>query len=131
MSTSRGALKFYLFSIITLGIYGLVFFSSLNRDVNKCYEGEKQQCGLIVAILLSLITFGIYGLVWTIKLVNRVYNKAIAEHVETHKSAVFFILAHLLLSWTVICPILALSGLCKTANGICAKYNEMHKAVEA
>lgn len=131
MTTSRGAFKVIFFSIITVGIYYLVFLSHLNRDVNTCYEGEQQQHGLFVAFLLGLVTLGIYTLVWDIKLLNRIYNKAIAEHLETHGSVAFFIISILLLFWTVVCPIIALSGLCKTANEICANYNEKHSVVQA
>ena len=127
MSTSRGALKYYIFTIITFGIYALVFWSCLCRDVNTGYEGGKKQKGLFIAILLSLITFGIYLIVWVIILVSRIYNKAAQNNVGSSKSLVFFILSFTVLSWTVICPILAMSGVCKTTNNICRYYNENHK----
>ena len=52
-----------IFSIITCGIYGIVWFVNLVDDLNTL-SGKKDSKSGIVVFLLSLITCGIYGLVW-------------------------------------------------------------------
>lgn len=44
LKTDRGLLKFLLLSLITCGIYSIVFFSSLSNDINVIvsrYDGRK------------------------------------------------------------------------------------------
>ena len=44
LKTSRGLLKFILFSIITFGIYPLVVMSAVSNDINivaSRYDGKK------------------------------------------------------------------------------------------
>ncbi|MCI1956271.1 MAG: DUF4234 domain-containing protein [Oscillospiraceae bacterium] len=44
LQTNRGLLKFVLLSIITLGIYSIVFYSGISNDVNVIasrYDGKK------------------------------------------------------------------------------------------
>lgn len=53
-----------LLSIITCGIYGIIWFINLVNDVNKvCQDDKSSQSGGTV-FLLSLITCGIYAIIW-------------------------------------------------------------------
>ena len=53
-----------LLSIVTCGIYGIIWFISMVNDVNKvCNDEHSNQSGGVV-FLLTIITCGIYGMVW-------------------------------------------------------------------
>ncbi len=126
MSTNRGALKYYIFTIITFGIYALVVWSKFGKDINTAHEGGPKQMHFILALLLGCITFGIVTIVWLVKLIIRTYNIANKRGTQTYGSVAFIIVAYLLLSWTFIFPIIAMSKLCKTANYIGIDYNQKH-----
>lgn len=62
--TNRSIVVAILLSVITCGIYGIIWFISLVNDVNTvCNDEKSNQSGGIV-FLLTLITCGIYGLIW-------------------------------------------------------------------
>lgn len=52
-----------ILSIVTCGIYGLVWFIYLINDLNAAAQTpEDKSAGMI--ILLTIVTFGIYGWIW-------------------------------------------------------------------
>ena len=56
-----------IFSIVTLGIYGLYWFVQITNDVNELANPEKKTSGG-VSFLLTLITCNIYGIYWAYKM---------------------------------------------------------------
>ena len=66
LKTNRGLLKYIIFSIITFGIYPLVFMSSISSDVNVVcsrYDGKKTMHYCLLYFIVSPITFG-FGVFW-------------------------------------------------------------------
>jgi uncharacterized protein YybS (DUF2232 family) len=59
-----------ILSIVTCGIYGIVWFINLNDDVNTLTGDYKVSGG--VAFLLTLVTCGIYGFYWMYKQGTRI-----------------------------------------------------------
>ena len=77
----KSAFKFFLLSIITLGIYAIVFWHKLGKNVNTLCEGDgKRTMKYGFAFFLSVITVGIYGIIWKVKLAERL--KVNAERYE-------------------------------------------------
>ena len=73
----RSLVAYYIFSILTLGIYSLVFWGKYAKDVNDLCEGDgKKTMKFKYVVLLSIITVGIFGLVWRCKLANRLKDNA-------------------------------------------------------
>jgi drug/metabolite transporter (DMT)-like permease len=65
-----------ILSIVTLGIYGIVFWWGYVKDINRvCHDGEDSP-NYIVVLLLSFITCGIYSLYWHYKQGNRLQAAA-------------------------------------------------------
>lgn len=56
-----------ILTIVTCGIYGLIWFVNLNDDVKAASGDESLQSGGM-ALLLTLITCGIYGIYWAYKM---------------------------------------------------------------
>ena len=61
-----------LLSIVTCGIYGIVWFITMTDDAREVSGDESLSGGM--AFLLTLITCGIYGYFWAYKM-----GKAIAQ----------------------------------------------------
>lgn len=125
LKTNRGFVKFVFFSIITVGIYGLVYMSRYNKDLNRIrlYFKEKKKAGLILMIILSTITLSIYGIYWLIVRVTDTYRYADKSQSGSSGSAAWVIISHTLLIWTLICPIIGAIQLISTMNDLCRTMN--------
>lgn len=65
MIQKRGVGQAIFLSIITCGIYSIVWFISLSNEISA-YNGENQEGGK--EFLLSIVTCGVYGLYWYYKM---------------------------------------------------------------
>ncbi|MCH5172088.1 MAG: DUF4234 domain-containing protein [Erysipelotrichales bacterium] len=62
MITKRDLVTCILLTIVTFGIYGLIWFFRLSEDLRKL-TGDSKFEGL-KCLVLNIITFGIYGIYW-------------------------------------------------------------------
>jgi len=125
LKTNRGVLKVILLSIITFGIYGIVFYYGVCNDVNTIaspYDGKKSM-NYILVIILAGISFGIVPLVWTHNITNRIGGELSRRGIDYKFSASDFWIFSVLLSFTIICPILYLNKFCTALNKLCEHYN--------
>ncbi len=77
MIKQRDFITFVLLSIITCGIYGIVFWYYYSDDMNIVCNGDgKITQNYIVVILLSFITCGIYSWIWFYGIGNRLQENA-------------------------------------------------------
>lgn len=72
----RSFLMLILLSIVTCGIYGIIFYWNLFQDINvvcrpKENDDSQQSPNYLIAFLLSIITCGIYFYYWYYKQGNR------------------------------------------------------------
>jgi len=125
VKSNRSLLKYILFSIITCGIYPLIFIHGIARDVNIVCEGDgKHTGGLLKLILLSIITCGIYTYVWYYSLGNRLMENAPRYNMcfsENGTSVLLWILFGSLLCG--IGPFIALHIIIKNTNALACGYN--------
>ena len=73
-------LTFWLVGAVTCGIYALIVWNGMTRDMNDMADkvGENRITGFIPSIFLGIITCGIYSIVWLFKfygLMGRLSNK--------------------------------------------------------
>lgn len=124
LKTKRGVIKLFFLSLITLGIYGLVFWSRVAKDVNSvcAYDGKKTR-GIWFLLFISLITAGIYAVVWNFKLASRIIDGAGHYSVTADLSMSSYVLWCILGLFIAIGPIIGTALLFKTLNKICAAYN--------
>ncbi|MDF2906282.1 MAG: hypothetical protein K0R34_1603 [Herbinix sp.] len=77
MIKHRDFVLMVILSIITCGIYGIIFWYSYSDDMNKvCYGDGKETKNYLIVILLSIITCGIYYWIWNYNLGNRLSENA-------------------------------------------------------
>ena len=71
--TNRNIGLAIVLSIITCGIYGVVWMVSINDDINKVNNDINGTSGVLV-FLFTLLTCGIYGFYWNYKMGQKLYE---------------------------------------------------------
>lgn len=83
-----------ILTIVTCGIYGIVWFIRLTNDVKSAAGDEKFQSGG-VAFLLTLITCGIYGIYWAYKM-GELMKEAETKHgTEVKDNSIIYLILEL------------------------------------
>ena len=75
LKTNRSLVKYILLSIITLGIYAIIFLYYVSEDLNTIawrYDKKKTMNYVLILFLLGPITLGIASYVWWHKMSDRV-----------------------------------------------------------
>lgn len=68
---------YLLLSIITCGIYSIIFWYQYTEDINEICRGDGHESpNYIIVILLNIITCGIYGYIWYYSQANRLQASA-------------------------------------------------------
>lgn len=127
LKTDRSWWKFLIFTLLTCGIYSIVFFSSISDDINLIAtrrDGKKTMHYCMVFFLLGPITCGIFTIVWMHMLSNRIGEEARARGIDTNFSASTFWLWNVLGSLIIVGPFIYLHKMCEALNGACASYNQ-------
>lgn len=92
MIKKRELVTSIILSLVTCGIYGIIWFIGLTDDAKTASEDSQMQSGGI-AFLLTLITCGIYGYYWAYKM-GKVINQARIKRgmTEDDKSVLYIVL---------------------------------------
>lgn len=91
MVKKREIVTCVLLSLITCGIYGIVWFINLTDDVS--YLSEDTEFSGAKSFLFTIITCGIYGFFWSYRLGKDIYKAQIKHNLhETDNSTLFIIL---------------------------------------
>lgn len=88
----------YIFlNIITLGIYGIVFWYKWTRDVNKLFDGDdKDSANYLLVLILDVVSLGINVLAWNYQMGERMYQNADKYGVEIKHGGLFIMIVRLL-----------------------------------
>lgn len=62
-----------ILSIITCGIYGIIWFIQMNDDANLISDDNNKTSGGM-ALLLTIVTCGIYYIYWSYMMGQKLYN---------------------------------------------------------
>lgn len=125
--TKRGLLKYILLNIITLGIYSIVYFSSISTDINQIaarYDGKKTMHFCLLFFLVGPITMGIGYIVWYHKISARIGAELRRRGIGYSFGAGSFWGWNVLGSFIVVGPFIYLHKLSKAMNLLCADYNQ-------
>ncbi len=128
LKTNRGLLKFILLSIITLGIYSIVFFSGISTDINAIasrYDGKKTMHYCLLFFLVGPITLGIADLVWFHKISARIGAEANRRGLNVSFGAASFWLWNVLGALIIVGPFVYLYKLSATMNALAENYNRV------
>ena len=128
VNAKRSFIKYILLTMVTGGIYGLIFIHKLSKDINIVCDGDGEHTdGLGKVILLSLITLGIYSYIWIYLVGERLYCNAPRYNRQLKNDGTSII------GWMVfgsllcgIGPFVGIYKLIKNTNTLCEVYNATH-----
>ena len=126
LKTNRGLLKTILLSIITLGIYPLVLYSTISTDINLIasrYDGKRTMHYCLLVFLVAPITLGIGAIVWCHKISNRIGGELTRRGIAYSFGAGSFWGWNVLGSLIVVGPFIYIHKLLKAMNLLCADFN--------
>ena len=126
LNTRRGLLKLILLSIITFGIYPLVFFSGISEDINLIasrFDGRKTMHYCLMAFIIGPLTFGIGFIVWFHNLSSRMGNELARRGIAYSFGASDYWLWNVLGSIIIIGPFVYLHKLAKASVLLAQDYN--------
>lgn len=127
VKSDRSFVLYIILCVVTLGIYGLIFWHNYVKDVNIVCAGDGRHTnGLLVAILLSIITLGIYYWIWIYGMQTRLQDTAYTYRIGGVSSGgsvlLWYIVGVLLFC---IGPFIALYKQIDSMNRVADAYNTM------
>ena len=126
LKTNRGLLKYILLSIITLGIYSIVFYYCVAEDVNAIasrYDGKKTMNYALLFFIFSWLTCGIGVLVWNHRISNRIGNELRRRNFDYTFGAGTYWGWGILGSFIIVGPFIYMYKLCASMNKLAESYN--------
>ena len=115
--------KLILLSIVTLGIYDIVFWYKFVKDLNTINQVDKKLKNYILVIFLSIITLGIYHWVWLFYLADRVQITGIRLGVKVRTGPGTVLAWNLFGSFILIGPLVARFLVIANMNKLAKAYN--------
>lgn len=112
-----------LSSILTCGIYSIVWFVNMNDDLNELdtYSKEQHMSGIKVW-LLTLLTCGIYGIYWAYKTGERIDRMKSERNMTTsNNSAMIYMALYILSYFTGLSGLVVYALLQDEINGLIDK----------
>lgn len=126
LKTNRGLFKFIIFSILTLGIYAVVYFTGIGNAVNTCarnHDGKKTMHFCLLFFIVGPLTFEIGTLVWFHKVSERIGDELNRRNIGYSFGAGTFWLWNLLGLLIFVGPFVYIYKLSKAVNLLCENYN--------
>lgn len=126
LKANRSVLKFILLSIITFGIYAIVFYTKLGKDLNLIagrHDGRKTMNYCLVYFIFAPITLGIVGIVWFNKLSCRIGRELQRRQIAYRFGGRDYWLWNVLGALILIGPLVYLKKLCKAMRLLALNYN--------
>jgi hypothetical protein len=90
LKTNRGLLKFFLLSLITFGIYGIICLANVSKDINTIatkHDGKNTMTFYLIALLFSWLSLGIIPLIWFHNLSSRIGKELLVRNLPYQFSA--------------------------------------------
>ena len=125
LAADRNLVVFIVLSFITLGIYTIVFYYKIVRDINTIASryDKRTTINFLLVILLSLLTLGIFGLYWFHTTFDRIGDELARRKIDYTFDAVAFWLWGVLGIFIIVGPFVCVHKTCKAMNKLCEHYN--------
>jgi len=126
LKTNRSLLKLILLSIITLGIYAIIFYTGIGEDINVVasrYDGKKTMHYCLLLFLVGPVTLGIAYIVWFHRISNRIGNELKRRGISYIFAAKDFWLWNVLGSLIIVGPFIYVHKMATAMNKIAEHYN--------
>lgn len=124
----RSFIKYFLLSMVTCGIYGIVENVRMGKDVNTICQGDgKEQMNWFFASLLGLVTLGIYPLYWMYTAMERLKDNAYRYGAMIRYDGTDYLLWYLLGSLIFVGPLVGMYHYMDDIN----QYSQLYSTVQA
>ncbi len=126
LNTNRGLGKFILLSIITLGIYAIVFYYGISEDINLIaskYDGRKTMNYALLIFVVAPLTLGIGAIVWEHNLSNRMGAELARRRIVYDFSERDYWLWNVLGALILVGPFIYIYKLATASNELARHYN--------
>lgn len=126
LETNRSMWKLMILTILTFGLYPILFFIPFSFDLDKVApkrDGSKTM-NFLWAWLLSLFTFSLVLDIWHYGIAARVEEALEKRNINYNFSRSDFWIWFLLGTLFFIGPFIYYHKLCKAMNLLCQSYNE-------
>ena len=126
LKANRSVLKYVLLSIVTFGVYPIVFFAKIGVILNRIasrHDGRKTMHYCLVHFVFAPITFGIVGIVWHNRLANRIGRELQRRQIAYRFSGRDYWLWNVLGSFIFVGQFVYLHKLCKAMRLLSLNYN--------
>lgn len=90
----RNIVTCILLSIVTCGIYGIIWFIQLTDDAARANNNPNFSGG--TAFLLTLVTCGIYTFYWNYKMGKEIYNAKVTRGLPGSDQSVLYLILSIL-----------------------------------
>lgn len=128
MKEERSFVVILLLSIVTCGIYNLYFMYTAINDLNRAFEGDRQESpGFWMWLLLSFITCGIYDVYWWYKQGSRMQMSGMSRYgLIIQESGAIYLILMIATYFVGFTWLIAQYFLVKNLNLIAVTYNRTH-----
>ena len=126
LETNRSAVKFFLLTLLTCGIYSIIFFISFSFDIDKVApkpDRSKTMTFLFVYIF-SLFTLSIVLDIWLYGITRRMEEALEKRKIDYNFGTATFWGWHIFGSLILIGPFVYYYQMFKAMNLLCESYNE-------
>lgn len=124
---NRRLWKLILLTIPTFGIYNIVFWFQLTRDLNEMNREEKKLKNYILVLFLSMITFGIYRWIWFFYVADRIQTTGEDMGIKINPGPGITLFLRLFGSFILIGPCVSNYFVIRNMNKIAREYNQNFK----
>lgn len=126
LRTDRTWYKYFLLSLITFGIYGIVVMSHISEEINQIatrHDQKKTMHYCLILFIFSWLTLGIAPLVWYHRISNRIGTEITRRKHEYQFNAGDFWLWNIVGSLIIIGPFVYLHHLMTAMNILNGDFN--------
>lgn len=121
MIKQRKIAKYVLLQIVTLGIYGLFFWSDWTEDLNKmCEDDDNESANYILVFILDIFSLGIYSFIWNYAQSERMYRIAPQYGISLKHGGSYILLLRTILFFL---PVVGSVEKIKLFNTLAVAYN--------
>jgi len=126
LQTNRSMWKLMLLTVLTLGIYPILFFIPFSFDLDKIAPkpDRSKTMNFLWAYLLSLFTMNIVMDVWLYHITARIQEGLEQREIDFEFGTKDFWLWFFFGSFILVGPFIYYHKMCKAMNLLCEHYNE-------
>ena len=126
LKTDRSMWKLMIFTLLTCGIYSIIFFIPFSFDLDKVApkKDRSKTFNYLWALLLSMFTFSLVMDVWHYQIAARVEEALEARKIDYEFGTGDFWKWFVFGSFIFVGPFVYSYKLCKAMNLLCEDYNE-------